>query len=315
MNRLLLFVILKYSIINSTEFRVRRSLKRQKGGDISIPVPRTNTKIREDIKKMIENGTYSVGVPVVESELSKLGISSEGEVIQKKVIVQARKFPLKDIRTEALARNNNYLRIKNDDYYDQLTKDEIIAELKKIHEEVHVCDDINKMKDSLKHFQRTRHWLLWHDHSTLANFGHILFCVRELYDPAIHLTRQEVLNITNKDIDVQASIEEPQVYMLGQSKSTIEDQMKFVPTRQEDLRVMHHPITTENGVEVHDVMRFMNGDNPAAEMEDGTQHGGSYGCPGCDTNINNSADLEYSLQRKYKTLETKNKLILSGPAG
>lgn len=62
-------------------------------------------------------------------------------------------------------------------------------------------------------------------------------------------------------------------------------------------------------------MRFMNGDNPAAEMEDGTQHGGHYGCPGCDGNINSSYDVEYSLQRKYKSLEEKRNLILSGPAG
>ena len=62
-------------------------------------------------------------------------------------------------------------------------------------------------------------------------------------------------------------------------------------------------------------MRFMNGDNPAAEMEDGTQHGGNYGCPRCDGNINSSYDLEYTLQRKYKTLEDKTKLILAGPVG
>lgn len=32
-------------------------------------------------------------------------------------------------------------------------------------------------------------------------------------------------------------------------------------------------------------------------MEDGTQNGGHYGCPGCDGNINSSYDLEYSFQR------------------
>ena len=80
---------------------------------------------------------------------------------------------------------------------------------------------------------------------------------------------------TGKDIDIQATIEEPQLYILGQSRSTVEDQMKFVPTRQEDLRDFRNPVLTDCGVEVCDNMRFMNGDNPAAEMEDGTQHGGS----------------------------------------
>ena len=78
--------------------------------------------------------------------------------------------------------------------------------------------------------------------------------------------------------------------------------MRFVPTRQEDLRDLKNPTMTESGIEVWDKMRFMNGDNPAAEMEDGTQHGGNYGCPRCDGNINSSYDLEYTLQRKYKTL-------------
>ena len=48
----------------------------------------------------------------------------------------------------------------------------------------------------------------------------------------------------------------------------------------------------------------MDGDNLAPEMEDGTHHGGDYGCPGCDGNINSSYDLEYSLLRKYKTPES-----------
>ena len=250
---------------------------------------------------------------MVETEISKLAVSNEGQVIQKKIDVQARKIPLQDIRKDALLRNKNLLKIKDDSYYNHLTKDELTTELQKIHEEI--SDDIDQMRNHLKTYQRQRHWLLWHDHSTLANYGHMLFCVRELYDPAIHVTRQEMLEKTGQDVDVQASVEEPQLYILGQSRSTVEDQMCFVPTRQEDLRALKNPTMTESGIEVWDKMRFMNGDNPAAEMEDGTQHGGNYGCPGCDGNINSSYDLEYTLQRKYKTLEDKTKLILAGPAG
>ena len=171
------------------------------------------------------------------------------------------------------------------------------------------------MRNKLKEYQRQRHWLLWHDHYTIANYGHMLFCLRELYDPAIHVTRKEKLEKTGKDVDVQATVEEPQLYILAQSRSTVEDQMRFIPTRQEDLRDLKNPSITESGVEVWHVMRFINGDIPATEMEDGTQHGGNYGCPGCDGNINSSHDLAYSLQRKYKTLESKRQLVLSGPAG
>ena len=115
-----------------------------------------------------------------------------------------------------------------------------------------------------------------------------------------------MLDKTGKDVDVQASVEEPRLYILGQRRSTVEDQIRFILTRQDVLRDLKNPTVTESGVELWDVMRFMNGDNPAVEMEDGTQHGGNYGCPGCDGNINSSHDLEYTLQRKYKTLKNNN---------
>lgn len=88
------------------------------------------------------------------------------------------------------------VQIKDDNYYTQLNKEEI-SELQKIHEEV--SDDVEEMRSSLKKYQRQRHWLLWHDHSTLANYGHMLFCVWELYDPAIHFKWQEMIDKTGKD--------------------------------------------------------------------------------------------------------------------
>ena len=130
-------------------------------------MPRTNAKIRASIKSLVENGTYNVGVPVEETEISKLAVSNEGQVIQKKIDVQARKIPLQDIRKDALLRNKNLLKIKDNSYYNHLTKDELTTELQKIHEEI--SDDIDQMRNRLKTYQRQRHWLLWHDHSTLAN--------------------------------------------------------------------------------------------------------------------------------------------------
>ena len=73
------------------------------------------------------------------------------------------------------------------------------------------------MRSKLRTYQRQRHWLLWHDHSTIANYGHMLFWMRELYDSVIHVARQEILEMTGKDVEVQATIEEPQLYILGQS--------------------------------------------------------------------------------------------------
>ena len=51
---------------------------------MSVPVTRTNRKIKLSIKERIENGTYNVGVPVVDTEIAKLAINNEGEVVQRK---------------------------------------------------------------------------------------------------------------------------------------------------------------------------------------------------------------------------------------
>lgn len=127
--------------------------------------------------------------------------------------------------------------------------------------------------------------MLWHDHSTLSNYGHMLFSLRGVYDPAIHLSDEEARAKLREEVDVQASIfffffflqasiEKPHLYILGQSGSSIADQMKFVPTRQDDLRNLKQPIKTEEGIDISDEMRFMNGDNPSIQFESGNQHGG-----------------------------------------
>lgn len=156
---------------------------------------------------------------------------------------------------------------------------------------------------------------MWHDHSTLSNYGHMLFCLREMYDPAIHLSDAEARAKLGKQVDVQASVEKPHLYILGQSGSSIEEQMRFVPTRQEDLRNLEQPVTTEDGIDITDGMRFMNGDNPSVQFESGTQHGGHKGCSGCDGDLNQSYDLEYMSKRKYLTLEERQKLVLAGKDG
>ena len=70
-------------------------------------------------------------------------------------------------------RNKTLIKIKYDSYYNQLIKEELTTELQKIHEAV--SDDIDQMRYCLTKYQRKRHWLLWHDHVTIASYGHRLF--------------------------------------------------------------------------------------------------------------------------------------------
>ena len=57
-----------------------------------------------------------------------------------------------------------------------------------------------------------------------------------------------MLTKTGLQVDVQATIDEPYIYILEPSSSTIESQMSFVPTRQEDLRNLANAVMTESGV-------------------------------------------------------------------
>jgi len=132
--------------------RIRRAIHKQKGGVVSVPVSRSNSQIRASIKTMIEDGRYNLGIPVVETEVVKLAVSNTGTVEKNQLNVHARKIPLMDIRKEALKDHKNLLRIRDDNYYSNLTKDEVICELRKLHEET--SNDLEEMRERLKSYQR-----------------------------------------------------------------------------------------------------------------------------------------------------------------
>ena len=46
-------------------------------------------------------------------------------------------------------------------------------------------------------------------------------------------------------------------------------------------------------------MRFMNGDNPSVEFEDGTQKGGHFGCSGCGGDMRRAYEYDYMAYQKY----------------
>ena len=108
----------------------------------------------------------------------------------------------------------------------------------------------------------------------------MLFLVREMNDPAVHLTSQEYKEkLGGKGVDVQSTTEAPHLYMLGDSGAKDSDKLAFVPTRRECLKELqvtevHVP---DGNVTLSEEMRFKNGDNPSVEFEDGTQKGGHFG--------------------------------------
>ena len=59
--------------------------------------------------------------------------------------------------------------------------------------------------------------------------------------------------------------------LLVQSSSSIEDKIKFVPARHDDLVNLTQKLKTEEDFEVEDEMRFMNGDNPTVNFKCGNE--------------------------------------------
>lgn len=260
----------------------------------------------------MEQGIYDLGVPVVETECQKAIITKEGQFQFKSFKVSGRKIPLHQIRKNTLEREKPYLRIKSEEYYTNLTEEETSSRLIQLGEQHK--GSLQEKKAYLKSIERHRNWMVWHDHSSLANSGFMLFLMRQLYDPAVHLTKSEYSQKTGKIIDVQATIEKPHLYILSKARATTEAQLKFVATRSECLQKMSEPISVD-GVGITDTMRLMNGDKPAVEYESGNQKGGHYPCPGCDAHMTMVDDYAYTKCRNHRSLEDRKSLVLAGKFG
>ena len=57
--------------------------------------------------------------------------------------------------------------------------------------ELNLDRNIEDKKENLKKYERSRHFIVWHDASVIANHGHILFNVHVMYDPAVFYTSDE----------------------------------------------------------------------------------------------------------------------------
>lgn len=70
---------------------MRRALKKQVGGAVSVPVPQTNQSIQEDIKQRIASGQLNIGISVLDNEYTEVILTSEGNIEKKVCKVSARK--------------------------------------------------------------------------------------------------------------------------------------------------------------------------------------------------------------------------------
>ena len=255
---------------------------------------------------------------IVPQTFKKVLLTKEGTLKTERFTVSGRKIPLLEIRTRMLKEHESLglLRVQNDDYYTAMTDAEVRSRLMQLGEDTDPGDESEcQVKERLKAMERKRHLMIWGENSTLLNHGHLLLTVNSVYDEALYFTNEEMKAKGKGDIDVQAVVERPHVYILGRCGSSEVDQLAYINTRKACLQTLDIKITTSNGVEITDVMRFFHGDGPQQQFEAGEQKGGNAGCASCSGDARKYQDLAVSLSRSHLTLSNCLKKVLQGPAG
>ena len=263
---------------------------------------------------MVEKGDLSLGVPCAPTTLTHY-TTKNGQLEAKEVVVFGRKFPLTEVREKLLKKHEDYMRLNTDDEIDNMGTDELKLQASHFNHQFDSSLTIEEMKAAIKSFQRTRHLIMWHDHSTILNLGCILMTIHIAYDPAVFLTQAEYESKFKSNRLVQSVVEMPVLYLFAGGSSSIEDQAALIPDRLDCLQSLSQPITTSTGIEVSDTLRFFIGDHPAQQFERGAQIGGKYKCAGCGTKDVMMDDLAHTLQNPPRSLQDLQKIAITGAFG
>ena len=142
--------------------------------------------------------------------------------------------------------------------------------------------------------------MIWSDHSSIMNHGHLLLTVNAIYNPAFYYTSEEV-----HGKNVQELVEKPHIYIMARYRDTIEDQLLYSETRLEDIYELGNQLLSSQKVSIRDICRFFHGDHPSQGVESGEQIGGGFGCCGCTGASASYIDHVGSLRAPHITLEER----------
>ena len=121
------------------------------------------------------------------------------------------------------------MKLWSDDVIESMNRDKLIHTLEKAHEPLVGTESLPELQTKLKRTQRTRHLAFWHDHASILCKGYLLVTVSVLFDPLVHLSREEYKQRTGKNVEnIQKMIEQPQVHLLALGGSSLEDQLAII---------------------------------------------------------------------------------------
>ena len=130
-----------------------------------------------------------------------------------------------------------------DEYFENLQTTEIQAQLQELGEPYTPEEATKTLRVKLKFLNRQWFFKVWHDHLTTGGHSHLIL-ISPIYDPAFYCTPEEVEKQKGIKVDVPNFIEKSEINILGQSTSSLEDQMLYSQCRKQCLQDLQVILTT-----------------------------------------------------------------------
>ena len=234
--------------------------KKFQGTRITMPVPPSSKKLKQQEMELVHSGVISIGEPC-----APVAVSRYRKGVEVQTIATGRKFPLLEIRKKFLQKHETLMRLHTNDDIHKMNRNEVCEILSK-------CNSYNpanyaqatteELKQKLMQVERTRTLWMWHDHSTVLSFGLVLVLVGVTYDPLTSYTDSEVpQNSQIGRMSLQEIVEQGDVHIFAHCSSTSSDQAGLIPERVACLESLSSPIVTSKGIPINDRLMFSKGIN------------------------------------------------------
>lgn len=154
---------------------------------------------RQKVLQQIWEGEIVVGEEVVQISYTSYTVDSQTHNIQENTVnISARKIPLLHIRKKFLGKHGNLgiVRESSDSHIANLTPEELDSHPQNLGISCCTGDKLQMLKT----LYRTRHFKIWHDHSSIAGHGYLLVLASVIYDPAFFYTSKEMKELKGVDI-------------------------------------------------------------------------------------------------------------------
>ena len=300
--------------LNDSGNRSSRRSRRKLPEGVPFPMHRPSIFHKKKLDELLQSGEVEQGSTVVPTTITSFNFrTNSNTIVETTSTVYARKISLHQIRERLLKKHEDLGLVRGYTDRDQ-SVEQLQEELANLGETTNPTTSTADLKAHLRKITTTRHFKIWHDHSTVAGHGHFLVLISAVYDPAFYLTAKEARQKLGKEIDVQSTIEAPEVHILGRSTSSLDDQATYNACRRACLSELSTTVSMSTGEVVFDVVRFFHGDGPAQQFESGNTVGGNYCCVGCGVKSDRMDDIAYTYRCAKLTLADRQEFLLKGRA-